>query len=368
MCIRDSRTVIETLNTTRGLIESTPVVDCTKKVGYLPNLPKSFTAGIETGYGDLTIPRKPYLSLEFGGNQYLGVVDHERVALVATMLLSLTHEFDCDRLPNISFGIPRHMRWMSSAELFGYDYSVYSSNGSINTTNEGVGIPGTGDPWANFPAGVFLADPDFNDVTDINYSHKSELDGLSLGFGQKSYYTGWTSTLGLGLSYTRLETSDTLTGSVDGFLTDFGYNTDIETRNFGLFVQGGAEIAIDDYWDTALRYAGEFSGFRIAVDAKAGVNVLDAQGADSLYLSGFITDTQRVSVSKDDTTFGYQLGAALKYTPPGARALELSFGTQYGESDIHPVVNRSGQTDEKSQIEFETQERFQAFFGLRLRY
>ncbi len=364
----DRRTVIETLNTTRGLIESTPVVDCTKKVGYLPNLPKSFTAGIETGYGELTIPKKPYLSVESGGNQYLGVVDHERVASVATMLLSLTHEFDCDRLPNLSLGIPRHMRWMSSAELFGYDYSVYSSNGSINTTTEGVGIPGTGDPWATYPAGVFLPNPDFNDVTDINYSHKSELDGLSLGFGQKSYYTGWTSTLGLGMTYTRLETSDNLTGTVSAYPIYFGYNTDIETRNFGLFVKGGAEIAIDDYWDTALRYAGEFSGFRLAVEAKAGVNVIDAQGADSLYLSGSITDTLHVSLSKDDTTFNYQLGAALKYVPPGVRALELSLGAKYGESDTHPVANRSGQTDEQTQIEFETEKMFLGTFGANIKF
>jgi hypothetical protein len=343
-------------------MESTPVVDCStdKKIGSLPG----WSAGIAAAYGDLKIPKKPYLSLEVGGNQYLGVVNHKREESIARLLLSLTHEFDCDEMPTFRLGDPRNQRWMSSAGVFGYDYRVFSSNGSINTTTEGVGIPGTGDPMANYPAGVFFGLPAFNDVTDIDYSHKSELDGLSLGLAQKSTYNGWSSALGIGVSYTRLETSDTLSGSIPGYGWNFQYMTDIETRNFGAFVKGGAEIEVDQFWDSALRYAGEFSGFRIGVEAKAGVYFLGADGSDRLDLSGGLGDAQRIRISKDDTTFGYQLGAALKYVPPGAESLELSIGATYGESDTHPVVNRSGQTGERSQIEFETQEETFGSVGL----
>jgi hypothetical protein len=259
--IADRRTTIASLETTRGLIESTPVVDCSKEgKKEIGSVPGGWEVGIETGYGDLRIPKKPYLSLEDGGNLRLGVVNHKRTAEVATMLLALAREFYLEGLPGLKIGTPHHQRWMTVAEVFGYDYSVFSRDGSIDVgATEEVGIPGTGDPGANFPWGVNLAAG--YDATDINYSHKSEFDGFSLGFGQKSAYTGWASTLGLGLTYSRLETSDTLTGTVPGYPIYFGYDTQIETRNFGVFVTGDAEIAIDDFWDTALRYAGEFSGF-----------------------------------------------------------------------------------------------------------
>lgn len=324
-----------------------------KEIGALPGSAGASVA-VAGAVGELTIPKKPYLSLEVGGNQYLGVVDHERTATVAALLIGLT--YDLDFLPELKFGDVRRHVWRATAELSDYDFDVHARGGSIATTTEGVGIPGTGDLSSMFPSGVFFANPAFNDVTDIAYRHTSDFQGLSLGLEQKSFYDCGAITLGAGLSYTRLETSDILSGRVDGFLTDFRYLTDIETRNFGLFVHGGAEVPLDDFWDSALRYAGEFSGFRVAANAKAGVNFLDAEGIDRLDLTGFVNDAQRVAIGKDDTTFSYQLGVSLNYTPPGAKALNIALGFEYGESDTHPVANRSGELNDVTRIEFETQE------------
>ncbi|MEQ1867769.1 MAG: hypothetical protein ABL996_24375, partial [Micropepsaceae bacterium] len=48
----------------------------------------------------------------------------------------------------------------------------------------------------------------------------------------------------------------------------------------------------------------------------------------------------------------------LKYTPPSVRALTLSLGAAYGQDDIHPVANRSGETGDRTQIECQDQDLF----------
>jgi hypothetical protein len=236
------------------------------------------------------------------------------------------------------------------------------------TTTEGVGIPGTGDPAAAYPAGVFFANPAFNDVSDIAYSHRSDFQGLSFGLEQRSFYDCGAVTLGAGLSVTRRETADILSGSIDGFLTDFRYRTDIETRNTALFVRGGVEVPLDHLWDQSLRYAGEFSGIRIAANLEAGVNFLDAEGLDRLDLTGFVSDSQATHIGKDDTTFSYKLGAALHYVPPDAKALDLSLGVQYGQADTHPVATRSGETNDFTHIEFAREEMFFGSLSARFKF
>lgn len=48
----------------------------------------------------------------------------------------------------------------------------------------------------------------------------------------------------------------------------------------------------------------------------------------------------------------------MNYTPPGVRGLTLSVGAAYGQDDIHPVANRSGETGDRTRIEFEDQDLF----------
>jgi len=360
-------TTIQTLETTRGLIASTPIVDCAKEGKEIGSLPGT-TIGIGGAYGDLTIPKKPYLSLEVASDLFLGVVDYETEDELLVINGHVEYEFKLDSVPNVKIlGNPRDQRWMTSAELFGYDYSIFSEGRDIDTTTEGVGIPGTGDPMATYPAGVFFADPDFNDVTNIRYAHDSDFRGGAITFGQKSYHDSHNCYVGVGFGYNRLRTVDVLTGTVDGFLTDFRYETDIATRSTNLFVRGGVEIPLD-FWHQSIRYAGEFSGLRLSLNGEGRANFLDAEGLDRLDLSGFVNDSQAVRVGKDDTTFSYKLSAGLNYAPTGIKGLDVSLGVQYGESDTHPVPHRSGQTGETTRIEFEQEEVFLGTFGTHFRF
>ncbi|MDZ4869147.1 MAG: hypothetical protein SGI91_17630, partial [Alphaproteobacteria bacterium] len=364
-------TTIQTLETTRGLIASTPVVDCSKEgkreIGRLPG--SGFSAGVDVAYGDLTIPDKPYLSLEDAGDLFLGVVDLETEDELLVITGFVEYEFKLGDLPNVKLlGDPRDQRWMTGAELFGYDYSIFAESPDVTTTTEGMGIPGTGDPFSTYPAGVFFANPAFNDVTNIRYAHDSNFRGGAISFGQKSYYDSHNCYVGVGVGYNRLRTTDILTGTVDGFDTDFRYETDVATRGTNLFVRGGVEIPLDNFWDEQLRYAGEFSGFRLSAGGEGRVNFLDAEGLDRLDLTGFVSDSQAVRIGKDDTTFSYKLNAGLNYAPTGIKGLDISLGVEYGESDTHPVAHRSGQTGETTRIEFEQEEVFVGTLGTRFRF
>lgn len=344
-------TTIQTLETTRSLIASTPIVDCAtgKEIGSLPG--NTLGASVEVGgaVGEVTIPEKPYLSIEDGGGLILGVVDHERTTDVAAMMLALA--YDLDFMPNVDFASVRRQIWRATVNYYGYDFSVRSDGGSITTTTEGVGIPGTGDPSAANPAGVFLANPAFNDVTDIAFSHHSEVESLKAGIALQSQVGFGTVDLGLKVGYERRETSDTLSANIAGFLTDLRYRTDVETTGGSL--SGTVLINVPlglvlDYEATALE------GFSVDARVEGRAYFLDADGVDRLDLNGFINDTQRVRVSASDTTFGFSVGASLNYSP--VDALIMSLGFEYSENDTHAVPHRSGQTGEQTTLDFETEE------------
>ncbi len=333
--------------------------DAKKEIGMLPGN-NGASVSVAAGAGEVTIPKKPYVALEDAGNLRLGVAQVTRREAIAVMLLAVSYDLDFMMKLGVgkSLGLGHPLSRFNKilGELETYDVTMRSSGGSITTTTEGVGLPGTGDPGHPSPAGYFLANPTFNDVTGIDQRFESRLDRLHFGLAEEEHYRCWSGTLAIGGHAGRLETSDSFSGSIPGFARDFAYQTDLETAIWGLFVATEAEVSLDGSWDEALRYAGEFSGFRVAVGARAGVNFLSADGTDRLDFTGFAP--QSIGVSKDDTTFSYRLNMGLNYTPPSVRALTLSLGMSYSEDDIHPTANRTGETGDRTQIEFQNQELF----------
>jgi hypothetical protein len=330
--------------------------DAGKEIGMLPGN-NGASVSIAGGVGDFTIPHKPYIALEDGGDLRLGAADVKRTTTIATLLLGLSYDLDFVKL-NFGklFGDPLAGRIKAIAEIESYEADITASGGTLTTTTEGVGIPGTGDPMHASPAGYFLADPALNDISEIAQRYQTSFDGLRFGLAQEQHYQKWSNTITLGGQFGRLETSDRFSGSIPGYARDFAYQTDLETAVWGLFVATDAEVSLDNAWDNALRYAGEFSGFRVAAGARVGVNFLSADGQDRLNFTGFAP--QSIDIAKDDTTLGYSLSAGLKYTPPSAMALTLSLGASYGQDDIHPVASRSGETGDRTEIEFQEQEIF----------
>jgi hypothetical protein len=337
--------------------------DTKKEIGMLPGNTGA-SAGAGAAVGRLELPRKPYIALEDGGNLRLGVAEVKRSETVAALLLAVSYDVDfLSKLglgKALGFGEPLSTQTKVTGELETFDATVKASGGSITTTTEGVGIPGTGDPAHPSPAGYFLANPAFNDVTNIEQRFSTSIDDLHLGIAQEHFYRGWTGTVAVGGRAARLETSDRFQGAIPGFARDFAYQTDLETAIWGLFVATDAELSLDHAWEEAfdgpLRYAGEFSGFRVSAGARAGVNFVSADGTDRLDFTGFAP--QGIRVSKDDTTFSYRVNVGLHYSPPSVPGLDLSLGAAYGQDDIHPVATRSGETGDRTQIEFQDQDLF----------
>jgi hypothetical protein len=331
--------------------------DAKKEIGMLPGS-NGASVSVAAGVGELSIPRKPYVALEDAGNLRLGAAQVKRSETIAALLIGLS--YDLDFLAKIdfgkTFGDTLSQRTKVTGELVTYDATVKSSGGSITTTTEGVGIPGTGDPGHPSPAGYFLGDPAFNDVMGIEQRFESRLDSLHLAIAQEQHYRCWTGTLAIGGRAGRLETSDRFQGSIPGYGRDFAYQTDLETAIWGLFVATEAEVSLDNAWDSAVRYAGEFSGFRVAAGARVGVDFVSADGTDRLDFTGFAP--QSIGVSKDDTTFNYRLSVDLEYTPPSVRALTLSLGVAIGQDGIHPVAGRTGEIGSRTQIELHDQDLF----------
>lgn len=335
-----------------------------KEIGSIPGGGNGVTGEVGGGVGTIRIPKKPYLALEDAGNLRLGVVDTKRSETIASLLLGVA--YDLDFVPRIDFegafgpGDPLKQRMFAKATFETQDASLRSSGGTLATTTEGLGIPGTGDPSHPSPAGYFLANPAFNDVVDITQLHVSTLDRLHLSITQEQHFRGWSNTLSIGTRIGRLEISDRVSGSIPGFARDFEYATDLETAIWGLFVATEAELSLDRAWedgyDAGLRYAGEFSGFSVSGGVRLGVDSVAVDGTDRLTFTGFAP--QSIRVSKDDVTFNYRLNADLNYSPPEARALKLSIGVTYGQDDIHPVPHRSGETGDRTRIDIEEQDEF----------
>lgn len=333
--------------------------DTTKEIGSLPGN-TGVSVGVAAGVGRLEIPKRFYLALENAGDLRLGVADVKRRETIAALFLTMMYDLDFFPKVNLAkvFGLgdSRSQQTKLTGELETYDATLSSSGGSIVTTTEGLGIPGTGDPGHPSPAGYFLANPTFNDVTDISQRFTTSYDGLHLAIAQKESCDRMSGTLSVGGRVGRLETSDRLAGSIPGFARDFAYQTDLETAIWGLFVATEAELSLDDAWEKGLRYAGEFSGFRVSAGARASVNFVSADGIDRLDFTGFAP--QSVHVSKDNTTFGYQLKVGLHYAPPIAPGLDISIGASYGQDKINPVAHRSGETGDRTRLEFENQDLF----------
>ncbi|MBP6011657.1 MAG: hypothetical protein KBA31_05460 [Alphaproteobacteria bacterium] len=333
--------------------------DTPKEVGVVPGNTGT-SVGVGVGVGRISIPRRLYLALENAGELRLGAADTLRRETFAALFVTMM--YDLDFLPKLNlakvFGLgdSRSQRTRLTGELETYDVTLKSSGGSVVTTTEGLGIPGTGDPSHPSPAGYFLANPALNDVMDISQRYSTSYDGLHIAIEQEESCENMSGSLAIGGRFGRLETSDRFSGSIPGFGRGFAYQTDLETAIWGLFVATEAEVSLDNAWDGALRYAGEFSGFRVSAGARAGVNFVSADGTDRLDFTGFAP--QSVRLSKDETTFSYQLKAGLHYTPPAAPGLDISISGVYNLDGIHNSVNRTGETGDSSQLKIENQEMY----------
>ena len=193
-------------------------------------------------------------------------------------------------------------------------------------------------------SGFLLGAWPLNIATNLHYSAELTDFGLRLGYGKRLPVTANTSiTPKVFIVYLRTDFSESFSGSIPGFARNFSYMTDVDVNRYGIGVglsgetRIGGFASLNDFWDVALRYAGEFAGFRVS-----------GSGHDSLDFTGFPTSTQ--SLDKNETDWDGKLYAGIFFR--SRRGIDFGVHGSYERRPGYPEIVRSGTDPSELQFHF----------------
>lgn len=308
---------------------------------------------VDLNANKVTLPTRRFLGSEVVGSfqPQVGLFtpndEGDGTGVSATVKIDMTNFF------NLPFGQnPPKTSFMR----FGINHSEFDVKQSIGSIDPGANtnllIPGPLGGASGFSLG---ANP-LNIVTGAQYGVDYSETGYVADLGIESFYPMYRTHLE---GYVRGFVSDvrfneTFSGMIPGFNRDFAYGTHVDATRYGVGVgvTGRTSIAqfstpgVQDYWDVALRYAGEFGGFRVNGD-----------GTDSLSFTGFQTSTAQLDAS--DSGYYYKLGAGLEVSA-GPMKSYVMFG--YENTPAVPVIVRDG--NNPSQLTFDDGNVWSVKFGV----
>jgi hypothetical protein len=206
-------------------------------------------------------------------------------------------------------------------------------------------------------SGVSAGGHPLNIVRDTHYQYefRETTIGVILGGGVNDWGFTYAEALRVapyfGVEYARSATNEQFAGSIPGLGRDFAYMTNVDVDRVGVRVGVEGEIPVnnffdngslshelrfgrgyrveprDDHWDIALRFAGEFSGFR-----------LSASGQDHFTFTGVPSSSAPLDTTA--TKFGYGLRGGVEWRNPTG----LVFGvmTGYERAPGYGAVERDG--------------------------
>ena len=297
---------------------------------------KQSSSGFSATIGFGIAERKPkpqvYLAREFGGVLDLGVVAQNRDTEITSWDAALRYAGEFSDFTNAAAGndyvFDLYIRNLSGS-------SRLALGGGFDTDGGGLGIPGVGD--GIFPAGIFLANPAFNDVTGIsgNYDYESWESGVRFaGFGtQLTEMLAFTPLFGA--SYISTKEDQSFGGRVDGFLIDFRYNTRLH--------QETVKVEVGARFDYELS-----STLGFFVEPTASLNFIDIKGWDGLEISGFVNDSQLVDLDGRETLPGAKLAVGFDWKPEKT-PFSIYLGAHIAHEPDSVSVFRSGETGAKSE-------------------
>lgn len=308
--------------------------------------------GAELAAYKIGLPNYRYLGLESGGIRNLSAgynLDDE----------DTTHSTGLEG----SLGIGTYYRrtWRFMAGFRDTNIEVAGPRGGFDP---GAGnfllIPGTGD--GPFGAGFALAPgvPGQNAVTfsdySLDYSQTSFYGKFATEFwcGEEGAEEGLLGATGLmpylGIAYAYSNFTQRFGGGIPGFGIDFQYDTRLRNNAWGLMF-GGQVMKPVRNTPVVLR-----------VGATGQVDFNRAEGTDSLDVTGFGSQTMRVS--NNDTTFSYTANAGVTVGAQSPIRFDLDiFGGGIGNT---PSVTRDGVGP--SRVEFERSDFYGAMVRSTLRF
>lgn len=229
---------------------------------------------------------------------------------------------------------------------FTYLEGDYSQDlGTFDAVGRGVGLPGTGDPAALFPNGVFFDAFGANNF-DVMQNLRSTLDYRTIGGGFTGGHPAWSWNQLVvspfaGIGVTRIDQRQTFGGDLPAYNVAFAYETDYDLMRY----QGRLGSRIE-CTDPTKRLRASFEG-------AATFNWTDLGGDDRLAIAGPVSDSQSVSLDDDEFSVGYSGDFRLNYGL-GALPLELQLGGWIEHGPAGATVFRSGQTGIPSEAEIKS--------------
>ena len=178
----------------------------------------------------------------------------------------------------------------------------------------------------------------FNVVENLRYSHRYDAATGYLKWGQICPYDGFMLGGFGGIAYTDADLRFSHDGEIPGFDIDFRYRTfaSIETVTPLAGLIGIVPI----------------NGMNLVGAAHGGIDFTDVRGDDYFRLSGFLSDSQHVRLSDNETGFSY--GATLGLHIP-VKPFALMIGGAYQHNDNYPTIIRTGNSGDQTQIHFNDQ-------------
>jgi hypothetical protein len=313
----------------------------------------SVEVGIDLSANTIKLPARSFLGTEVNGSfqPELGLVTPDDggdgIGIRGFIKLDTTNVF------NLPFGQKPPKTSFVRLGVDRLNFNVKQGLGGIDPgANTDLLIPGPLGGASGFSIGPNAV------VTGGQYGLDYSQTGLYGDIGIESDYPDWAYPTHL-TGYVRggvydIRVDERFSGVIAAFNREFGYGTHVDATRYiyGVGIEGRSRIARfstpseQDYWDLALRYAGEFGGFHV-----------NGNGTDSLSFTGFPTSAAHLDAS-DSGTY-YKLGVGLEVTA-GPMKSHLMFG--YENMPAVPVIVRDG--NNPSQLTFGDSDAWSVKFGV----
>ncbi len=227
------------------------------------------------------------------------------------------------------FALSEFLNAFVAGGYFGSSASIESTLPDFDPAGDRLLIVGTGDPNSANRSGFSLNSfGGLNRVTNVMSSSHLEWDGAWVkgGLDMPCKCLGLTVRPFAGVAFTRSRLEQYQSGNIPGFGRTFRYETHVKTNTVSpLF---GVDLSKSIHPMIALN-----------LSALGSVDVIDAKGSDTLNFTGF--NPQSVSLSENDTSFGWRLGTGVTLTEPNTN-MSLSFSATYQHSKTAAVTERTG--------------------------
>jgi hypothetical protein len=295
----------------------------------------------------------PFLATELAGQLTLGVIDYKPEG--TSTGVEVGGQFTVGEFGSGFLRQGMFLRW-------GISHSVFNDSESLGTFNAGagtgLGIPGTGDPNANNPAGVLLAPP--NTATNINGRFDWSATGINFAFGRELVISPMVSIAPFGgFEWMKINERVQFSFSVPNYPLDVAYDTGLDITRKSLVA--GSEFN----WSPGYAFGPVEIGYFFTPTFYW--DCLDFSGTDRLALSGILNDNQSVDFDGGDGALGGALRVGLDIEFENS-PIELYIGAGYERRAAGVAVVRTGQTGDMSSGNVEYQSNFSLSVGAALTY